>query len=144
MAGFSPANAEGFAHRTLPDVTSPAAVAACVLLGALAVFQALLVCGAPLGRFAWGGQHDVLPTRLRVGSLVSLVIYVILGWVILARAGQDGGGHGLLAVATWVIAGYFLLGVALNLASRSRIERIVMTPVALVLCALTVVVALQD
>ena len=107
------------------------------------MFQALLVCGVPLGRFAWGGQHDVLPTRLRVGSLVAIVVYVILGWVILARAGQDGGGHGFLRVATWAIAGFFLLGAAGNLASKSRSERIVMTPFAALLCALTVAVALQ-
>lgn len=131
----------GVAHRTLTVVTSSAAVAACVLLGALAVFQALLVCGLPLGRFAWGGQHEVLPTRLRVGSLAAMVIYVLIGWVVLARAGQGGGGHGILGVATWVIAGFFLLGAAGNMASRSRSERLVMTPVALVLCALTVVVA---
>ena len=107
------------------------------------MFQALLVCGLPLGRFAWGGQHEVLPTRLRVGSLVSMVIYVLIGWVLLARAGQDSGGHGVLGVAAWVIAGFFLLGAAGNLASRSRPERFVMTPVAVLLCALTVVVAVQ-
>ncbi len=86
----------------------------------------------------------MLPTRLRVGSLVSIVIYIVIGWVILARAGQDSsGGHGILGVATWVVAGFFLLGAAGNLASRSRPERFVMTPVAVLLCALTVVVAVQ-
>jgi hypothetical protein len=114
--------------------------AACVLLGALAVFQTLLVCGVPLGRLPGGGQHEVLPTRLRVGSLVSLVIYVLFGWV-LAGAEQDSGRHGTLGVATWVIAGFFLLGAAGNLASRSRPERLVMTPIAVVLCGLTVLVA---
>lgn len=124
-------------------MTTSAAVAACVLLGALALFQALLVFGAPLGRFAWGGQHEVIPTRLRVGSLASIVIYAAMGWVILARAGQDSGGARLVGVATWVIAGFFLLGAAGNLASRSRSERFVMTPVAVLLCALTVLVAVQ-
>ena len=52
-------------------VISFAAAGVCVLLGGLAVFQALLALGAPLGAFAWGGQHRVLPTRLRVGSAVS-------------------------------------------------------------------------
>src|SRR6478609_3775919 len=122
-------------------VTAAAAIAACVLLGALAVFQALLVCRFPLGRFAWGGQHEVLPTRLRVGSVVAIVVYVVIGWVVLARAGLLGGGHGVVRVVTWVIAGYFLLGAAGNLASRSRSERLVMTPVAVVLCSLTATVA---
>lgn len=104
------------------------------------MFQVLLACGAPLGRFAWGGQQEVLPKRLRVGSLVSVLVYLLLGWVILARAGQDSGG-GIVGVGAWVIAGFFLLGAAGNMASRSRSERYVMTPVAVLLCVLTVVVA---
>lgn len=130
-------------------MTTAAAIATCVLLGVLAVFQALLACRAPLGRFAWGGQHEVLPTRLRVGSLAAILAYGAIGWAVLARAGQlgsgsgSGSGHGVLRVATWVIAGYFLVGAAGNLASRSRDERLVMTPFCVVLCALTVVVAAQ-
>ena len=116
-------------------------MAVCVVLGALAVFQLLLAFGLPLGRFAWGGQHEVLPTRLRVGSVVSVGVYVLIGWVLLARAGQVGGGHGFVGVAAWVVAGFFLLGAAGNLASRSRPERVVMTPVTVLLVALTVVVA---
>ena len=57
-----------------------------MLLGALAVFQALLAFGAPLGRFAWGGQHRVLPRPLRVGSVVSIGVYALLGSIVLARA----------------------------------------------------------
>ena len=122
-------------------MTAAAAVAVCVLLGALAVFQVLLICRIPLGRFAWGGQHDVLPTRLRVGSASAVVVYVVIGWVVLARAGLLDGDHAVVRIATWVIAGSFLLGAAGNLASRSRSERVVMTPVALVLCSLTATVA---
>lgn len=122
-------------------MTAAAAIAACMLLGALGVFQALLVCRFPLGRFAWGGLHEVLPVRLRVGSLAAIGVYVVIGWVVLARAGLLGGGHGVVRVLAWVIAGFFLLGAAGNLASRSRPERLVMTPIAVVLCALTVTVA---
>ena len=50
----------------------PFALALTVILAALAVFQLALAAGAPLGRFAWGGSHEVLPPRLRVGSLVSI------------------------------------------------------------------------
>jgi hypothetical protein len=122
-------------------MTSAAAVAACLLLAGLVVFQVVLVCGLPLGRFAWGGQQDVLPSRLRVGSAVASVVYVVVGWVLVARAAQGAGG--ILGVVTWVVAGFFLLGTAGNLVSRSLPERLVMTPVAFALCALTVVVAIQ-
>jgi hypothetical protein len=124
-------------------VTTFAAVLACTLLGALAVFQVLLVLGAPLGRFAWGGQHRVLPTRFRVGSIVSVLIYGVLSAVVLARAGlvETGVPDGLLRTVTWVVVAYFFLGIGLNLASRSKPERAVMSPVAAVLCALCAVVA---
>ena len=54
-----------------------AALALTVLLALLAVFQLALALGAPLGHFAWGGAHRVLPRRLRIGSLVSIVIYAV-------------------------------------------------------------------
>ena len=58
-----------------------AAVVLCLLLGALAVFQVLLAFGAPFGRFAWGGQHRVLPMAMRIGSVTSIVIYAVVAVV---------------------------------------------------------------
>ena len=65
----------------------PAAIALTVILAALAVFQLALALGAPLGRFAWGGQHRVLPTGLRVGSLVSIVVYAVIVVLALDKVG---------------------------------------------------------
>ena len=126
-------------------MTSLAAVSACVVLGALAVFQLLLVLGAPLGRFAWGGQHRVLPVSLRVGSVVSIVIYAFIATVVLARADLVSPDipEGVVRAATWVVAAYFFVGIGLNLASRSKPERAVMAPVSGVLCALCAVVAIS-
>jgi hypothetical protein len=122
-------------------MTSAAALAACLILGALCVFQILLACRLPLGRFAWGGQHDVLPPRLRVGSVLAIAVYLVFGWVIAARAGLLGADNGVARALTWAIAGCFLLGAAANLASRSRSERVLMTPLAVALCGLTAAVA---
>lgn len=60
---------------------------AVVILAGLAVFQVLLAAGRPLGRFAWGGQHDVLPPNLRTGSLVSILLYAVFAVIILERLG---------------------------------------------------------
>ena len=120
------------------------AVVLCLLLTVLAVFQVSLVLGAPLGRFAWGGQHRVLPATYRVGSVVSLGLYVAIAMIGLQRAGVADLGlpTGFTAVAAWVVAGYFLLGIGMNAASRSRPERSVMTPLCAVLCLLSFAVAL--
>jgi hypothetical protein len=125
-------------------VIMTAAVVSLVLLAALAVFQGLLVAGAPLGRFAWGGQSPVLPAGLRVGSAASIVLYAAFAILILQAAGvlsvfPDGAAD----VAIWVLAGYFVLGIAMNAVSRSRPERLVMTPVVAVLAAACLVLAVQ-
>jgi hypothetical protein len=127
------------------SMVTVAAALACLVLGALAVFQLLLALGAPLGRFAWGGQHRVLPTALRAGSVVSIAIYALLATVVLARADlvSPGVPVGVVRTATWVIVAYLLLGAGLNLTSRSKPERAVMSPVTAVLCALYAVVALS-
>jgi hypothetical protein len=125
-------------------MTEIAAIAACTILAALAVFQAALIAGAPIGRFAWGGQHDVLPPRLRVGSAVSIVLYAAFALVILERAGLATifGSPGFVQVACWVLFGYFTLGILMNGISRSKPERNTMAPVSLVLAALVLLVAL--
>ena len=114
------------------------------LLGALAVFQGLLVAGAPLGRFAWGGQHVVLPASLRVGSVISILSYAFFALLMLQAVGVVTVlPQGFAEVALWLLVGYFALGIALNAVSRSRPERLVMTPVVLVLTAVCLVLALR-
>ena len=120
------------------------AVVGVALLAALAVFQVALVCGAPLGRFAWGGQHVVLPPRLRVGSAVAVVLHLLFALLLLQGAGAVSVlPEGVADVGLWVLTGYLALGVALNAVSRSRPERVVMTPVALALLAVCLVLALS-
>jgi hypothetical protein len=112
-------------HTVLP--VNVAAIIGAVLIGLVGVFQIALALGAPLGRAAWGGQHQgVLPTPLRVASGVAgVVVYPLLGLLVLASAGVvdvdwlPGTGQ----TAMWVLAGLFGLGALANFASRSRVER---------------------
>ena len=122
-----------------------APVLICIVLGALALFQGLLVLGAPLGRFAWGGQHRVLPISLRIGSVVSILVYGVISAVILERveAVSLGVPASIVAIATWVVAAYFFVAIGLNLGSKSKGERSVMPAVSAILCVLSVVVALR-
>lgn len=121
------------------------AIFATVILGALAVFQAALIAGAPLGHLAWGGRHKVLPPNLRIGSAVSIVLYALFAYIALARAGLAAPliSGTFTDVAAWVLTAYFAVGVVMNGISRSRPERFTMTPVALVLAALYLVLSLS-
>lgn len=121
-----------------------AAIAFCLLLGCLAVFQLALIAGAPLGRYAWGGGHERLPAGFRIGSAVSIAIYALFAAIVLQRAGIAPllPDPAIASVGIWVIVGYLALGVVMNAISRSKPERMVMTPLALVLFLLALAVAL--
>lgn len=121
-----------------------AAIAMVAILAGLAIFQAGLVAGAPLGRFAWGGQHERLPTALRIGSLIAILIYAAFAAIVLQRAGIVAllPGGDWLGIASWVVVGYCALGIPMNAISRSRPERLTMTPLVTRLFGLSLVVAL--
>ena len=120
-----------------------AAIVLTVLLVVLAGFQLALALGAPLGHFAWGGAHRVLPPKLRIGSLVSIVIYALIVVIALDRSGViDVVPDPVSTVGMWVVFGYFVLGIPLNAISRSKPERFTMTPIVLVLAVLSLLVAL--
>jgi uncharacterized membrane protein SirB2 len=121
-----------------------AAIAFVAIQAGFALFQAALALGAPVGRFAWGGQHDRLPSRLRLGSLVAIALYAVFSGIVLERAGLSHvlPGGAWLSIAAWVVTALIVLGIAPNAMSRSRPERMVMTPLAIVLSLLALTVAL--
>jgi hypothetical protein len=123
-------------------IASTAAIAATAILFGLALFQAALVAGKPLGHLAWGDKHRVLPMRLRVGSALSVAVYVAIAAVLLDRADLISVMHDDTArIAAWVIAAYFVIGIGMNAASRSKPERYLMTPIVLLLAVLSVITA---
>ena len=122
-----------------------AAVVAYVLLAALAVLQIALAAGAPLGHLAWGGQRRVLPTGLRIGSAVSVLLYGAFAWIIATavdRATDVGDYEYPTPPALWAITVFFGIGILANAASRSRPERFVITPVVAGLFACCLLIAL--
>lgn len=116
-----------------------------LILAVLSVFQLLLIAGKPLGSYAWGGQHKVLPKRLRVASLFSVVLYIVFGIFLASKAGlaavvQDST---ILTVVMWMFTSYFVLGIFMNAISRSKKERLLMTPIAFSLAVVFLLVTLN-
>lgn len=110
-------------------VSETLAITACGLLFLAAIFQVALSGGAPWGAAAYGGRAVLpdgrLPHRYRVGSALTAVVLVAIGWVLLLRAGVVGSASGTsaLAVACWVFAVLFALNTVGNLAGRHPVER---------------------
>jgi len=93
------------------------------------LFQVALAAGAPWGAAAWGGANaDVLPVGYRIASGVSAVVWAGVAAVAARRLlGPIGRRRVLLGVAA-----YSTLGIALNAASPSGVERAVWVPATLV------------
>ncbi|WP_181033629.1 hypothetical protein [Arthrobacter sp. SX1312] len=97
------------------------------LLAVVGGFQAALAAGAPWGEAAYGGAHrGVLPAKYRASSALSTLVYAALVQVTLGRGPGPTARRRILTAAS----GLMMVGTAMNLASRSRIERLVWTPVA--------------
>jgi hypothetical protein len=126
------------------SVARKAAIAATVVLAGLAVFQLLLAAGAPWGEAAWGGATEgTLPTRLRVGSAVSIAVYAVAALLLLRRAGfrVRWVPPGLARTGSWVLVVLLALGALANFSSSSPWERFLLGPITAVLAGLCLVVA---
>jgi hypothetical protein len=113
-----------------------AVVTSALLLGAVVVFQLVLVLGAPWGQVTQGGAvAGALPAPNRVIAAVSAAILIAF---ILGLLGRIGWGPlrarpRVAAVLAWVFLGYAVVAVALNAATPSAQERAVWLPVSVVL-----------
>ena len=110
------------------------AILGAVIFGVIATMTVLVACGLPLGEFTMGGQHKILPKNLRVAAVISVAIQIFAMIIIL----QAGGFIPLwfsLKVTKYIcffFAAYLSLNTIMNMISKSRKERFVMTPLSLI------------
>ena len=120
-----------------------AALIACALLVGLALLQAALAAGKPLGRYIHHGQFDVLPQNLRRRSLVMIAVYAVFVLIELQGVALIAVFSELLGlVAIWALTVYFFVTFVLSAMSRSRHEQILMCSVSVALAALSLIVAI--
>ena len=113
------------------------------ILMALTTMQILLLRGAPIGRYAWGGKERILPPRLRLAALVAIPLYAAFALLLASRSNiLPGGDSPPVVIATWILFGYSAFSVMANLASKSRPERMVQTPVSVALTLGILIIAI--
>lgn len=109
------------------------------LIGACAfsvviILSFLIILGLPLGELTMGGRYKVFPKKLRIVLVSQLLLQVFFVIVIL----QMGGylplwfSHKTTRIILIVMAVYLSLNVLMNLASKSRKERLIMMPLSLI------------
>lgn len=116
-----------------------------VAMAAVSLFQLALILGAPMGEYAFGGQNPgKLPVIFRAMSGVTLLVYVAIIGHMLAQLGALPGllPDDLNRAANWALFGLNLLSLVMNSISRSKKERDMWVPVALMLSVASFFVAL--
>ena len=114
-------------------------------MAAVGLFQLALILGAPMGEYAFGGQNPAkLPVKFRAMSGVTLLVYVAIIGHMLAQLGALPRllPDDLNRAANWALFGLNLLSLVMNSISRSKKERDMWVPVALMLSVASFFVAL--
>jgi hypothetical protein len=98
------------------------------------ILSVLIICGLPLGELTMGGQYKVFPKKLRMVLVSQLLLQIFFVITIL----QMGGylpmwfSYKTTRIILIVMAVYLSLNVLMNLASKSKKERLIMTPLSLI------------
>lgn len=124
---------------------SAAILFAVVIAGAVAV-QVALALGAPWGRYAMGGAFPgPFPPRMRVAAAAQAVILALLGLLVLSAAGIVASAVAdAVPQLVWLPVVVSALSLVLNAVTPSAGERRIWVPVAFVLLATSIVVALSS
>ncbi|HEX5823322.1 MAG TPA: hypothetical protein VFY18_02580 [Candidatus Limnocylindrales bacterium] len=124
--------------------TAAALIFTLVAAGAVA-FQLGLALGAPWGSYAMAGRHPgAFPPRLRVAAAVQAALLAFLAIVVLSDAGV--ALPSIAQAAPWLIWApvvFSAVSLVLNGITPSAGERRIWVPVALVMLASSLVVAID-
>lgn len=121
------------------------AIMGACLLSITIVLSILIICGLPLGELTMGGQYKVFPKKLRLVLVTQLILQVFLAVVILQMGGFIPLWFSIQVtrVIGIVTAVYLSLNTILNLVSKSKKEKYIMTPLSLLTAICFWITALQ-
>lgn len=112
---------------------------------AIAIMTVLVACGLPFGEFTMGGQYRILPPKLRVMSVVCLFIQLFAVIIILQMGGfvELWFPFNITKYICFFFALYLSFNSIMNLFSKSKKERYVMTPLSIIAAICFWLTALQ-
>ena len=105
-----------------------------ILFGVIATMTVLVACGFPLGEFTMGGRYKILPKKFRVVAVISVAIQIFAMIIILQAGGFISRwlSFKLTKYICFFFAAYLSLNTIMNMISKSRKEKYVMTPLSLI------------
>jgi hypothetical protein len=108
-----------------------AIIVSILMVFGFAVLQLLLVFGAPFGEYVLGGQHKVLPIKMRLISGVFSFLFMVVGVSYLQMAGAISNLFSPVFIKILLASYTLFLASAIignGFITKSKKERYVMTP----------------
>ncbi len=100
----------------------------------------------PYGKLAYGGRYEkVLPTNLRIMSVIAIAIFFVATIFVLVKVEfiTDFPFPDLANLGIWFFAFYLgILNTLVNVTSKSKMEKQVMTPISLTTSVCLFIIAL--
>ena len=100
----------------------------------MALLQLSLTFGLPFGEYVLGGQHRVLPQRMRFISSAFTLIFIFIGMCYLHRGnilyiGFSSGVVNAIVIGNTLFLAYAIVGN--GILTKSKKEKYVMTPLSI-------------
>ena len=109
------------------------------------ILSILIICGLPLGELTMGGQYKVFPPKLKI-VLVTQLILQLFFVIILLQMGEFiplWFSYNVTKIIGIVMAIYLSINTVMNLISKSKKEKYIMTPLSFVTAVCFWITALQ-
>lgn len=109
------------------------------------ILSFLIICGLPLGELTMGGQYKVFPHKLRIVLIIQIILQIFFVLIIL----QMGEfiplffSHNVTKIIGIVMAVYLSFNTVMNLISKSKKEKCIMTPLSFVTATCFWITAMQ-
>jgi len=124
------------------DILYAASAIGALLSFLIAMFQFMLVLGFPYAEVSWGGNYKVLPKKLRIAGVFAFIILILIGFLFLiaAKILPEIIPHNIIKIIMWIITTFLFLNTIGNLASKSKYEKFIMSPISFImfLCGLII------
>lgn len=119
-----------------------ASIICAIITFGMALLQLSLTFGAPLGEYILGGQHKVLPKRMRLTSCTFALIFTFIGLSYLQRGnvlslGLNSNVLNVIIIINTLFLAYAIIGN--GFLTKSNKEKYVMTPLSIIQFILSVI-----
>ena len=121
------------------------AIIGTIAFAVVIILSILIIIGLPLGELTMGGQYKVFPKKLRP-VLVSQLLLQIFFVIILLQKGEIiplWFSYNTTKIISIIMSIYLSLNTLMNLISKSKKEKYIMTPLSLITAICFWIVALS-